>query len=579
MYQALYRKYRPSNFDEVIGQDVIKKTIVNEINNNKVSHAYLFCGPRGTGKTSIAKLIAKLINCENQNNGIPCEQCQSCLSHKNNVDIIEIDAASNNGVDEIRELRNKVNLLPANSKYKIYIIDEVHMLSIGAFNALLKTLEEPPAHVVFILATTEINKIPITIVSRCQRFDFNKISIKKIFERLKKISEKENIKITDEALEEISSLTDGGLRDAIGLLDKAIAYTNDEITAEIIHEINYSVTKSDIKKVVTCVYENNIKEYIELIDSLDDKGKDLNKLVDEMMLYLRNILIDEDNSLEIDKKIVLEYINQLNEVSSKMKNTNYPKIILETFIISVNKDSNSIIKKELLVKPMDEDNIKSTVEEKTETENTLVQEESKINENNYQEEVSNVFVENAEINNQNKNIVNDNVSQYNSPAIEIEVIEDIDKLKKVRANNCLCNADKNLLNNLKNEWRKISEYSVNQVYGVAAGMLLDSTLTVASDKELLVVFPYESMADRANSLIPRIEEILKMTFNVEYKFIALDESEWNKFKSAYIKSIKNNKKYSYIEENADYDKLFNKKDDIIVDQALEFFGNSVVQVI
>jgi len=579
MYQALYRKYRPNNFDEVIGQDVIKKTIVNEINNNKVSHAYLFCGPRGTGKTSIAKLIAKLINCQNQNNGIPCEQCQSCLSHKNNVDIIEIDAASNNGVDEIRELRNKVNLLPANSKYKIYIIDEVHMLSIGAFNALLKTLEEPPAHVVFILATTEINKIPITIVSRCQRFDFNKISNKKIFERLKQISELEKIKINHDALEEISSLTDGGLRDAIGLLDKAIAYTNDEITSEIIHEINYSVTKNDIKKIVKYVYENNVKEYIELIDSLDDKGKDLNKLVDEMMVYLRNILIDEDNSLEINKKIVLDYINQLNEVSTKMKNTNYPKIILETFIISVNKNSNNVMKKESSIKPIVEENIKIYDGRKIEIKNVLEQKNISINDDDSHDNISSVAIETTEIDIKTENFVNDNNSQYNSSVIEIEVIEDIDKLKKVRANNCLCNADKNLLNNLKNDWRKISEYSVNQVYGVAAGMLLDSSLTVASNKELLAVFPYQSMADRANNLIPRIEEILKIVFNVEYKFIALDESEWNKFKSAYIKSIKNNKKYSYIEENADYDKLFNKKDDIIVDQALEFFGNSVVQVI
>ena len=256
MYQALYRKYRPDNFNDVVGQDVIKKTIINEINNNKLSHAYLFCGPRGTGKTSIAKLIAKLINCENQKDGIPCGKCSSCENYKNNVDIVEIDAASNNGVEEIRELRSKVNLLPANSKYKVYIIDEVHMLSIGAFNALLKTLEEPPAHVIFILATTEINKIPTTIVSRCQRFDFSKISSSQIYSRLKKIAREEKIDITDKALEEISKLTDGGLRDAIGLLDKVISYTNEEITEEIVHEVNYSVTESVIGNIL--IYIDNI---------------------------------------------------------------------------------------------------------------------------------------------------------------------------------------------------------------------------------------------------------------------------------------------------------------------------------
>ena len=550
MYQALYRKYRPSNFEEVIGQEVIKKTIINEINNNKISHAYLFCGPRGTGKTSIAKLIAKLINCENQKDGVPCGKCTSCLSYKNSVDIIEIDAASNNGVEEIRELRNKVNLLPANSKYKVYIIDEVHMLSIGAFNALLKTLEEPPAHVVFILATTEINKIPITIVSRCQRFDFNKIPSKKIYEKLKIISKQENINITEEALHEISNLTDGGLRDAIGLLDKAMAYTNDKITEDIIHEINYSVTKRDIKKILESIYSNNIKEYVEIIDKLDEKGKDLNKLVDELIIMLRDILLENNENINIDKNTSLKYINSLNQLSIRMKNTNYPKILLETFIISVNE--NKVSKQEENKKI---ENIKNKLHCTIDNDSSKKQNVESLNENKE--------------NNFQKVIINDS----------LEIIENIDKLKKIRANNCLSSGNKTILNNLKKEWNKISEYSVNQVYGVAAGMLLDSTLTVASNKELLVVFPYQSMADRANNLIPRIEEVLKMTFDNEYKFIALDESEWNKFKMEYIKNIKSNKKYKYIEELADYDKLFNKNEDIIVDQAIEFFGAGVVQVI
>ena len=225
MYKALYRKYRPKSFDEIYGQDVIKKTIINEIKNNKISHAYLFCGPRGTGKTSVAKLVAKLINCENSKNGVACNECESCkqINNNSNLDIIEIDAASNNGVDEIRELKDKVKFLPTISKYKVYIIDEVHMLSTGAFNALLKTLEEPPKHVVFILATTEVNKIPITIISRCQRFDFKKISSENIYNRLKYIVNEENINITDDAIKEISILSDGGLRDAIGLLDKLVS--------------------------------------------------------------------------------------------------------------------------------------------------------------------------------------------------------------------------------------------------------------------------------------------------------------------------------------------------------------------
>ena len=555
MYQALYRKYRPKNFGEVVGQDIIKKTIINEINNNKISHAYLFCGPRGTGKTSIAKLIAKLINCENQKDGMPCEQCTTCVNHKNNVDIIEIDAASNNGVDEIRELKSKVNLLPANSKYKIYIIDEVHMLSIGAFNALLKTLEDPPAHVIFILATTEINKIPITIVSRCQRFDFNKISSKKIYERLKYIAESEKIDINDEAIFEISKLTDGGMRDAIGILDKLISYTSEQITVNDVHEINYTVTNNDLNKIIQMLYENQVKNYINFIDDLDSRGKDLIKLVDELMFAIRDILLETNNeklSLNIPTNILLKYINSLNELSFKMKTTNYPKILLETFIVSLN-DS-----KEIVVPPETEPSKekKKDIELKSTETNTNINQDLKVSSNKKDDEIYD-----------------------NSERKVIKEIKTIEELKNIRINNTLSICDKQLLNELKENWKQISEYSVNQIYGVQAGMLLDSEVTVVSEKNIMVVFPYQSMADRANHEIPRIEEILKNIFNKDYKFIALDNSEWNIVKREYIKNIKNNIKYNYVEETANYDKIFNKNDDIIVDQAIEYFGVNTLQVI
>ena len=565
MYQALYRKYRPKNFDEIVGQDIIKKTIINEINNNKISHAYLFCGPRGTGKTSIAKLIAKLINCTNQKDGMSCEQCTTCVNHKNNVDIIEIDAASNNGVDEIRELKSKVNLLPANSKYKIYIIDEVHMLSIGAFNALLKTLEEPPAHVIFILATTEINKIPITIVSRCQRFDFNKISSKKIYERLKYIAESEKINIEDEAILEISKLTDGGMRDAIGILDKLISYTTEKITASDVHEINYTVTNSDLNKIIKMLFQNDVKEYINFIDDLDNRGKDLIKLVDELMFAIRDILLGtstEKIDINIPTNILLEYINSLNELSYKMKITNYPKILLETFIISLNgsKNINLNVEKEPIEEPKKEVVIEQEKVSETKEETIAVSASSV-------EEVKETLTESEE-------------KVYdNSEGKIIKEIKTLEELKKIRVNNTLSICDKKLLNDLKDNWKQISEYSVNQIYGVQAGMLLDSELTVVSEKNILVVFPYQSMADRANDEIPRIEEILKNVFNQEYKFIALDNSEWNVVKREYIKNLKNNIKYKYVEENTNYDVIFNKKDDIIVDQAIEYFGASTLQVI
>ena len=236
-YLALYRKYRPKSFEDFVGQDEIAKIIKNEILNDKISHAYLFSGPRGTGKTSTAKIIARMINCHNlATDGIPCGKCESCINFNNNSDIVEIDAASNNGVDEIRELRDKVNLVPTSGKYKIYIIDEVHMLTTQAFNALLKTLEEPPAHVIFILATTEFHKIPITVVSRCQKFQFLKFSIEEIISKLQYIVDNENINVSNDVLYEIARLSDGGLRDAINMLDQLSSFSDGELTINVVYK-------------------------------------------------------------------------------------------------------------------------------------------------------------------------------------------------------------------------------------------------------------------------------------------------------------------------------------------------------
>ena len=351
MYQALYRKYRPKNFDDVVGQEVIIKTLTNAINNNMVSHAYLFTGPRGTGKTSIAKIYAKILNCEHLENLSPCEECVSCtqINNNQNIDVIEIDAASNNGVDEIREIRNKVGLVPSNSKYKIYIIDEVHMLTTQAFNALLKTLEEPPSHIVFIFATTEPHKIPRTILSRCQKFDFKKISNKNIVTRLRYIADIESIDITDEALNEIALLADGGLRDSISMLDQAVSYASDTITLQDVHDINGTVDKTEIRSFIDCIIDKNMIGLLEKIENYENQGRNLVKIVQELIDELKNIILysnvpeyfeeKEEYYETIKQKInnsqIYSYIHSLSELIGNMKNSSNNKILLEIEMIKM----------------------------------------------------------------------------------------------------------------------------------------------------------------------------------------------------------------------------------------------------
>lgn len=309
-YQALYRKYRPTSFDEVVGQKPIIKTLQNAIKTNRISHAYLFCGPRGTGKTSIAKIFAKTLNCENLQNA-PCGNCHNCELAKQNAhpDIIEIDAASNNGVDEVRNLIERVKYAPMEGKYKVYIIDEVHMMSTGAFNALLKTIEEPPAHVIFIFATTEVNKVLPTIISRCQRFDFSRVAKEDIVYRLDVVCKEENIKIDPEALELIAELSDGGMRDALSILDQCIAYSEDAITLEDVRTIYGVVTKNDLGDLLNLLYEEKVDDTIQFIHKIRMNGFDLKRFTNDFIHILKNsVIFDYSNQTTLidpsTKKII-----------------------------------------------------------------------------------------------------------------------------------------------------------------------------------------------------------------------------------------------------------------------------------
>ena len=357
-YTALYRKFRPDNFKDVKGQDHIVTTLKNQIQSDRIGHAYLFCGTRGTGKTSIAKLFAKTVNCENPIDGSPCGECSSCksIAAGASMNVIEIDAASNNGVDNIREIVDEVSYSPAEGKYKVYIIDEVHMLSIGAFNALLKTLEEPPSYVIFILATTEVHKIPITILSRCQRYDFKRINIETITERMRELMEAEGVQVEEKALRYVAKTADGSMRDALSLLDQCIAFHfGKKLTYDKVLDVLGAVDTEVFSKLYRQVLERNILGCINLLEEIIMQGRELTQFVSDFSWYLRNLLlvktsdnmedvidVSSENLLrlqeeakETDMETIIRYIRIFSELSSKMKYAAQKRILLEVALIKL----------------------------------------------------------------------------------------------------------------------------------------------------------------------------------------------------------------------------------------------------
>lgn len=566
-YTALYRKYRPSNFASVVGQEVVVDILKNSILNNKVSHAYLFTGPRGTGKTSIAKILAHAVNCLNFNGDI-CGECEVCKNLEiNDSDIIEIDAASNNGVDEIRTLRDNVKLLPSFCKYKIYIIDEVHMLSTGAFNALLKTLEEPPSHVIFILATTEPNKIPLTILSRCQRFDFNKISNEKLVSRLLYIATQEGKIIDKSILEYIAEISDGGLRDAINLLDQVISLPQESVTLEEIDRLSGRISQNTLFELLNAISTGNYVSILNISDIIYGEGKNYKDIADGMLAIVRDLSInfEVDSYFNKDYSSKLATINipfdklisitsLLNELIKELKNSNDPKMLFDIYMVNI---CNSLSSKGNLSVKKEDINNSQTVELKNKEVNNI----SNIKEHKEKLDINKDSDEKT-INEKTVNTSNDTING---------------DLKSIRINNVLAEADKKILNNIVKLYDRIGDYVSNKVYNTLSILLLDGHVVVASTKYLLFAFESEEDVTLFDNNYKQIELFIKEVFEETYKVAAVTKKEWQRIKEDFIKNKKNQIPYVFIDENdvkLDMGVSFND----LENSALDLFGEDTISV-
>ena len=566
-YQALYRVWRPQNFQQVVGQKIVTQTLKNSITTDQISHAYLFAGPRGTGKTSCAKIFAKAINCLDSQDGEPCNHCENCVAINENrlTDIIEIDAASNNGVDEIRDIRDKVKYPPTQAKYKVYIIDEVHMLSTGAFNALLKTLEEPPAHVVFILATTEIQKVPATIISRTQRFNFRRISADDIAEQLIHILTEKNISYDDQAIAVISRAADGGMRDALSILDQVLSFGNDHVSLENALEVTGDADDQSLAHYLSAIFNQNVTEALQTINTLFADGCSANRLIEGIIELLRDLLLQKNDAqlltqmsyrqldadlitaaTQIQSAQLYQMIDLINEIQLQLKNSAHSELFLEVMTVKLANAAKTA---------------------------APVSEGAAAN----QAEVEKLQTQVAELKQQLSKLEKHGVAaspRTTTPKASTPVHKTDVKINRQQVYHVLENATKESLTAVRDVWPDL----LSKLTPAKRAMMKVSQPVAASADAIVVAFTYEFTL-RTATTDQDLQDALKQELNAlmqnEADIILVQKDQWPKIRKEYIATLrqgKTEKPTSQATPPAD------PAQPTIVAEATKLFGDKIVKV-